>query len=115
MPVCMRVLRAGNAGLDSHCGESLIFMEPNLHMAVETQAVGRIHRFGQTRSITIHYLAAEDTAEPKIRQLARDGSLTSQGTEDPEQEGAVGDAVNLKRTNETKQKGNYHCGANLDK
>lgn len=81
MSVCMLSSRAGNAGLTLTAANHLIFMEPNLHMQVEAQAIGRIHRFGQVRPVTVTYFAAEDTLETRIRQMARDGALTSQGRE----------------------------------
>ena len=75
---CVISSRVGNAGLTLTAANHLILLEPNLNVAVDAQAMGRIHRFGQTREVTIHRIVAADTAEQRIQVLVDSGRLDVQ-------------------------------------
>lgn len=69
-PVPHRILfvtsRSANAGLNLTFANHVIFLEPNLNPAMEQQAVGRVHRFGQLKQVTVHHLYAPRTIEDII-------------------------------------------------
>jgi hypothetical protein len=44
-------------------------MEPCFNPALETQAVGRVHRLGQKRSVDIVRLVMEKSVEVRIREM----------------------------------------------
>jgi SNF2 family DNA or RNA helicase len=46
-------------------------LDPWWNPAAENQAVDRTHRIGQTRSVTVARLIAEDTIEEKVLALAQ--------------------------------------------
>jgi SNF2 family DNA or RNA helicase len=73
--VCIISSRVGNAGLTLTAANHLILLEPNTNVAVDAQAMGRIHRFGQTRPVTIHRLVTKDTVEERIQKLIDGGRL----------------------------------------
>jgi SNF2 family DNA or RNA helicase len=77
--VCVLSSRAGNAGLTLTAASHLILCEPNINSVVEEQAIGRIHRFGQTRPVTILRLYTTGTVEEKVFKLASANKLAGQG------------------------------------
>ena len=77
--VCILSSRAGNAGLTLTAANHLIFVEPNMNIAVDAQAIGRVNRMGQLRQVTIHRLLAEGTVEERIQRLILDGTLSPHG------------------------------------
>ena len=44
-------------------------MEPCFNPALEAQAIGRVHRLGQTRSVEIVRLVVQDSVETRIRTM----------------------------------------------
>jgi SNF2 family DNA or RNA helicase len=69
-PVPNRILfvtsRSANAGLNLTFANHVIFLEPNLNPAMEQQAIGRVHRFGQLKQVVVHHLYAPCTIEQVI-------------------------------------------------
>jgi hypothetical protein len=60
-------LTAGGLGLNLQDAASLVFlMEPWYNFAVEAQAVGRVHRLGQTRTVHVTRYIAAGTVEQDI-------------------------------------------------
>lgn len=59
-------LRAGGTGLNLTAADYVIHLDPWWNPAVEAQAEGRAHRFGQTRPVTIYRLISQGTVEEKI-------------------------------------------------
>ncbi|KAI1861459.1 uncharacterized protein JN550_010839 [Neoarthrinium moseri] len=62
-------LRAGNAGLNLQAATQVIILEPFWNPYVEDQAIGRAHRLGQEKPVTVHRLVVEDTVEDRILDL----------------------------------------------
>jgi SNF2 family DNA or RNA helicase len=62
-------LKAGGLGLNLTAADFVIHLDPWWNPAIEDQASDRTHRIGQTRSVTIYRLVAENTIEEKIIQL----------------------------------------------
>ncbi|KPA86941.1 hypothetical protein ABB37_00968 [Leptomonas pyrrhocoris] len=85
LPVPHRILfvtsRSANAGLNLTFANHVIFLEPNLNPAMEQQAVGRVHRFGQLKQVYVHHLYAPRTIEEVI--YVRSVRLREQATQQP--------------------------------
>ncbi|KAK7931318.1 hypothetical protein PG985_002030 [Apiospora marii] len=71
--VLLMSTQAGGMGLNIQWATHLIFMEPEYNPYMEDQAIGRAHRVGQTRTVTVYRLfvestVEESTVEDKIRE-----------------------------------------------
>ncbi|KAK9782851.1 putative SNF2 family N-terminal domain-containing protein [Seiridium cardinale] len=62
-------LRAGNAGLNLQAATQVIILDPFWNPSVEDQAVGRSHRLGQDKPVTVHRTLVDDTIEDRILAL----------------------------------------------
>ena len=54
---------AGGVGLNLTQASRAVFFEPLLDLAAFRQAIGRVHRIGQKRSVAVHVLAVAGTHE----------------------------------------------------
>ena len=59
-------LKAAAVGLTLTCANRLILLEPGINLAEEAQAIGRVHRFGQERPVSVIKFACRDTIEEAI-------------------------------------------------
>lgn len=64
--VLLLPLHLGAEGLDLVQASHLFLLEPLLNPALESQAVNRIHRIGQTRTTHVHKFAVKGTVEELI-------------------------------------------------
>jgi superfamily II DNA or RNA helicase len=64
-------LKAGGLGLNLHAAEYVYLLDPWWNPAVETQAIDRAHRIGQTRQVFAYRLIALDTVEEKVLELQK--------------------------------------------
>jgi len=62
-------LKAGGLGLNLTAADYVFLLDPWWNPAVESQAIDRAHRIGQTRPVFAYRLVAEDTIEEKILEL----------------------------------------------
>ncbi|MCC6809388.1 MAG: DEAD/DEAH box helicase [Deltaproteobacteria bacterium] len=62
-------LKAGGFGLNLTGADYVIHLDPWWNPAVEEQAIGRAHRIGQTRPVTVYRLISERTIEDQILKL----------------------------------------------
>jgi hypothetical protein len=65
-------LKAGGVGLNLTAADYVFLLDPWWNPAVETQAIDRAHRIGQTRRVFAYRLIARDTIEEKLLELQRD-------------------------------------------
>ncbi|WP_146243691.1 DEAD/DEAH box helicase [Curtobacterium sp. MCBD17_008] len=70
-PAFLISLKAGGFGLTLTEADTVFVLDPWWNPAAENQAVDRTHRIGQTRSVTVARLIAEDTIEEKVLALAQ--------------------------------------------
>lgn len=62
----------GVTGLNLTEANHLFFIEPTVNMAEEQQAIGRIHRMGQTKETFVHRFFMSGTIEEKIHEAVKD-------------------------------------------
>ncbi|QEH35766.1 RNA polymerase-associated protein RapA [Aquisphaera giovannonii] len=62
-------LKAGGLGLNLTAADYIFLLDPWWNPAVESQAIDRAHRIGQTRPVFAYRLIAKDTVEDKVLQL----------------------------------------------
>ncbi|WFD42027.1 RING-type E3 ubiquitin transferase [Malassezia psittaci] len=59
-----------SAGLNLLAATHLFLLEPLMNHALELQAIGRVHRIGQTRATNVYCYMVNDTVEQRIVSLA---------------------------------------------
>jgi SNF2 domain-containing protein/helicase-like protein/SNF2 helicase associated protein/SWIM zinc finger len=64
-------LKAGGLGLNLHAAEYVYLLDPWWNPAVESQAIDRVHRIGQTRKVFAYRIIARDTVEEKVLELQK--------------------------------------------
>ena len=62
--------------------QHVIMMEPIFDPAVEQQAIGRIHRIGQTQATTVHRFVVEKSVEQNVHAIcsARVAAMDMRGS-----------------------------------
>ena len=56
----------GSEGLNLQVANHIIFLDPWWNPAVEDQAIGRVHRLGQEKCVTVHRFIARNTIDERI-------------------------------------------------
>ena len=69
VPIFLISLKAGGVGLNLPQADTVIHYDPWWNPAVEHQATDRAHRLGQTQTVFVYKLVAEDTLEERILAL----------------------------------------------
>ena len=69
IPVFLISLKAGGFGLNLTAAEYVFILDPWWNPAVESQAIDRAHRIGQTRPVFAYRLVCRDTVEQRILAL----------------------------------------------
>ncbi len=62
-------LKAGGTGLNLTAADTVVIYDPWWNPAVESQAVDRAHRIGQTKAVSVYRLVTENSVEQKIMDL----------------------------------------------
>lgn len=62
-------LRAGGTGITLHAADYVFILDPWWNPAVEDQAVDRVHRIGQNRTVFVYRMITEGTIEERIGNL----------------------------------------------
>ncbi|KAF9931703.1 DNA helicase rad5 [Mortierella antarctica] len=83
-------LRAGGVGLNLTSASHVYMLDPWWNYAIEAQAIDRVHRIGQTRTVVVKRFIIEDSVEEKILSIQnRKNALASGlGMTKVEQQGA---------------------------
>ncbi|CAB3995131.1 E3 ubiquitin- ligase SHPRH, partial [Paramuricea clavata] len=76
IPILLIPLQSGSNGLNIIEATHVILVEPSLNPSLERQAVGRIHRIGQTKPTFIHRLLIANTVEEKIMRFLQNKTET---------------------------------------
>ncbi|MDD5791329.1 MAG: DEAD/DEAH box helicase [Erysipelotrichaceae bacterium] len=64
--VLVSQIQAGGTGLNIQAASVVIFCEPQVKPSLETQAISRAYRLGQTRSVLVYRLLCEDSVDKKM-------------------------------------------------
>ncbi|KAJ9154191.1 hypothetical protein P3X46_027553 [Hevea brasiliensis] len=67
--VLLMSLKAGGVGLNLTAASNVFLMDPWWNPAVEEQAIMRIHRIGQKRTVTVRRFIVKDTVEERLQQV----------------------------------------------
>ena len=63
--------RAGGVGINLTQASLVFMMDPWWNFSVESQAIDRVHRIGQTRSVEVVRYICEGTIEEKILEIQK--------------------------------------------
>ena len=69
-------LRAGGTGITLHAADYVFLMDPWWNPAVEKQAIDRVHRIGQTKTVFVYRMIASGTIEERIQDLQQEKETT---------------------------------------
>lgn len=67
--VLLMSLKAGGVGLNLTAASNVFLMDPWWNPAVEEQAIMRIHRIGQKRTVLVRRFIVKDTVEERMQQV----------------------------------------------
>lgn len=62
--------RAGGLGINLTAADTVIFYDSDWNPTIDSQAMDRAHRLGQTRQVTVYRLITRNTIEERIRKVA---------------------------------------------
>ena len=67
--VLVSQVQAGGTGLNIQAASVVVFCEPQLTPAIESQAIARAYRMGQTRDVMVHRLLADETVDERMLEI----------------------------------------------
>ncbi len=65
-------LRAAGTGITLHAADYVFVMDPWWNPAVENQAIDRVHRIGQKKTVFVYRMIAKGTIEERIQDLQKE-------------------------------------------
>ena len=71
MKVLLLPISSGANGLNLIEASHVLLIEPILNPAQELQAIGRVHRIGQTKATVIHRFIINSTIEDRIHKMLK--------------------------------------------
>ncbi|KAG5420526.1 INO80 [Candida metapsilosis] len=87
--------RAGGLGINLTAADTVIFYDSDWNPTIDSQAMDRAHRLGQTRQVTVYRLLTRNTIEERMRdrakqkeqvqQVVMEGKTTSGGSNGKEE------------------------------
>lgn len=67
--VLVAQITAGGVGLNIQSASVVVICEPQIKPTMESQAIARAHRMGQTNTVQVHRLLTEDSVDQRIRDI----------------------------------------------
>ena len=99
--VLVAQIEAGGVGLNIQSASIVIFCEPQFKPSIENQAISRIYRMGQARSVVVHRLLMCQTIDEGILRILKEKQLLFDRFAD---ESAIGaEEMRLNETEELKK------------
>jgi len=74
--VLISQIDAGGIGINLQSAQVVILMEPQFKPSTEWQAIARVHRMGQSRTVLVHRLLARKTIDERLVQLIAEKTQT---------------------------------------
>ena len=74
--VLVSQIDAGGIGINLQSAQVVILMEPQFKPSTEWQAIARVHRMGQSRTVLVHRLLARNTIDERLVQLINEKTET---------------------------------------
>ncbi len=62
-------ISTGGLGLNLQTASAVILMEPQWKPTAEEQAIGRVHRMGQTETVVVHRILARESVDERMLEL----------------------------------------------
>ena len=81
--VFLMSIRSGGVGINITRANLVYILEPNLNSALEKQAIGRVHRMGQTRKVRIYHMIMRDSIEERVLRYRDMVVKAKQTTQNP--------------------------------
>ncbi|KAG1714827.1 E3 ubiquitin-protein ligase SHPRH [Nymphon striatum] len=98
--VLLLPINSGAKGLNLINATHVILVEPILNPGVEKQAIGRVHRIGQTRETFVHKFFVKSTIEQNIHSMLQNSSIENFRKLADDEVITLGDLQNLFKINE---------------
>jgi len=73
----------------------VILVEPQVKPSIEAQAIARVHRMGQTSTVLVHRLVADDTVDERMLEMLAGKSAIFDAYARPSESASVHDAVDV--------------------
>ncbi|MDH2425840.1 DEAD/DEAH box helicase [Sphaerisporangium sp. TRM90804] len=73
--VLLGQIQAGGVGLNLQAASVVILCEPQVKPTMESQAVGRAHRMGQTRKVQVHRMLTPDSVDQRMLDILGEKTL----------------------------------------
>lgn len=67
--IMLASLKAGGTGITLHAADYVFLLDPWWNPAAENQAIDRVHRIGQDKTVFVYRLVAQSTIEENIQKL----------------------------------------------
>ncbi|MGC5411308.1 helicase-related protein, partial [Streptomyces sp. DT225] len=67
--VLLSQIQAGGVGLNMQAASVVILCEPQIKPTTEHQAVARVHRMGQIRTVRVHRLLSADSVDQRMLDI----------------------------------------------
>ena len=88
-------LKAGGFGLNLTAADYVVITDPWWNPAAEDQAMGRAHRMGQQRPVTVYRLVIKGSIEERILELHADKRALAEGVLSGEETATLPDTEDL--------------------
>jgi SNF2 family DNA or RNA helicase len=89
-------LKAGGFGLNLTAADYVLIVDPWWNPAAEDQAMGRAHRIGQQRPVTVYRLVTAGSVEERIVELHKDKRVLADGILEGQDQGKPIGAAELR-------------------
>lgn len=93
--VLLAQITAGGAGLNIQSASVVILCEPQVKPSIEAQAIARVHRMGQTSTVVVHRLIAENTVDERMVEMLAGKEQIFDAYARPSETAAVHDSVDV--------------------
>ena len=67
--VLVSQIEAGGVGTNIQAASVVVLCEPQVKPSAETQAIARVHRMGQVRSVQVHRLLGDDSVDERLLEI----------------------------------------------